>query len=155
MSEAITLDGDLFDIPELQRAVNEGMDVAAELAAEDFDDHQSTWSEKSKGVIHITSNRFDRTVRVFGKIYIIVDHGRGARTIVARRARFLRFRSYKRKTTPNRIPAGQGGAFGEYKYRKQVFQKASTPSNISMTVARKYDKELAGIVQLSINDALD
>ena len=158
MSYAIGLENgnQLLDLNALKSAINDGLDNAVEAAIADKELHQQTWSSKSKSGHKVTRGNWFRGVEIDGKIFRYVDRGRKGRVIVAKKAKYLKFKSgYTRKTKRGAIPSGQGGSFGKDVFRKQVKQDPVQGSNFSQTIKTKYDKELSKIVQAAIDPITD
>ena len=146
----------LINVRDLQLAiVSAGADIADGIA-QDYRDSQSTWNNKSEPV-----RRRPRTytwqVEVVGEIFRFVDHGTRRRTIRAKRASALRFRTgYRRKTVRGAIRARQGGPSGDFAYAKEVKHPGTKGAFITKSIHARWflsnrakffaDRELKAVI---------
>lgn len=99
-----------------------------------------SWSGPPKVVVERTE--FGRTLTVDSPVFRFVDEGTRAHRIIARRGRFLRFRSgYRAKSSPDSLSSGAGGAFGDSRFAREVWHPGTKPRNYTKKIQAIVDKE--------------
>lgn len=136
----------------LLRAVNTGLDAAAEAVRVDFVATTNTWKNKPGFKVAKQGDAI-RVISTSGKIWAMLDAGTRAHLIRPKRAGGrLAFRSgYRAKTTPGVLGSGGGGASGATVYSKGVRHPGTEARDWVPTAKRKYDDLFPKIMQRAID----
>lgn len=134
--------------------IRRSMRRAADLAKADFQATVASWSSPPGFSIDEVSPAEYR-VWTSDRRYIMVDRGTRSHVIVARRAKFLAFRTgYSPKTRP-RVIGSTGSSFsGGVVYRRMVRHPGTTARQFSETIAERRRKTILSEVQAAINVGL-
>jgi hypothetical protein len=138
----------------LVKAVETGMDAAAEGVRVDFYTTTRTWTTV-KPKFNVTRQRFVRTVSTANNIYGYVSGGTKPYTIKPKGGRSLAFNSpFRAKTQRGFIGSGAGSKGSNTTFAKEVHHPGIKAREFAETIGKKWEKELAKTVQRAIDSAI-
>lgn len=143
--------GLVFNAPKLARAVENGLEGAANDVKVDFDTTTQTFSTRPAFTIERTSG--ERTVSTDDAIYGYLDEGTPAHPIVAHTPRGLTFAAGgSPKTAPRVIGSKRGSRGGTIVHVHAVNHPGTEARDFSGTIAKKWSGGLlASVMQRSID----
>jgi len=143
-----------FTPERMNRAIQNGLDAAAVGARADFEATTQTWRTAVTFTIEDIGT-FGRRVSTANTIYGYVNDGTKPHTIVAKPGKSLRFGTpYDAKTRPRVLGSSHGGSGSDIVVTKRVRHPGTQPRDFAQTIAKKWDKELARVLQRAIDAEL-
>lgn len=143
-----------IDARKVQRAIDDGMQEAADLIVKDFQSTTDTWKHRVEFTIKKQKDGF--LIGTKDDVWNMLDHGTKAHDISPRNGKVLRFQGgpYRPKTRPGYIGSQSGGPSGPVVFRPKVHHPGTAPRGWSKLVRKKWQSRLAQIVQKHINAAV-
>jgi hypothetical protein len=144
--------GEILDARKLKRAKKNALDGAAKGALVDYKVTSQTWSHKPGFTIESPSDN-ERIVGTDDDIYGYVDDGTPPHVIVAKPGKVLTWigANYRAKTKPRVIGSGRGGNDNTIVYTKLVQHPGTDARDFSVTIAEKWEEQLAILLQRAID----
>lgn len=133
-----------FRVSTYKKAVERTLNLMEQRAKGLYQGATKSWSGPPE--VRVERTEFGRTVTVDSPVFTFVDEGTRAHRIIARRGRFLRFRSgYRAKSSPGSLSSGAGGAFGDTRFAQAVWHPGTKPRNYTKKIQAIVDKEFPRI----------
>lgn len=141
---------ELFNTPQLRRAIENALTGEAKAVKVDFGVVTQTWKHKPEFTIDREDGR--RVVATDDEIFGFVDEGTPAHTITARNSPVLTFGvGGSPKTTPKVIGSKAGTKGSAIVRKRSVRHPGTTARDFSETIARKWDHRLPDILQRAVD----
>jgi hypothetical protein len=149
--KAIKIRGDMIDVKQLRRAIDNALDGAAKATKVDFDVTTQTWDNRP--TFTIEKGDGERTVATDNEVYGYVDEGTPPHIITAKSpTKPLTFGIGGRPKTAPRVIGSRPGGKGATIVRAQVVHHPGTAArDFSETIKEKWDDRLPDVLQRAID----
>lgn len=146
----------VFNAPKMARAVRNGRTAAAKGAKADFDTTTQTFATRPTFTIDHESDELT-VVSTDDEVYGFLDDGTPAHDIAPKPGGMLVFGTGgSPKTSPGVIGSKRGGRGGAMVHtRKVVHHPGTQPRKFSTVIARKWDRQMAVIMQRAIDSEVE
>jgi hypothetical protein len=139
----VSIQGELLDIPALEKAIISSMDAVLAETFKDFKATAATWSSRSRVDFKVEKatrkgNTIEGSVWTDNPNYCRVNFGTGPRPRTAKTARGMSFRySYRAKTRPGHVGSGSSSRSGRWVAGiRHVISGPITPRKFDETIMR-------------------